>query len=124
MRPANRWKAVLATLAILLLIGGCGGEDADPEASETGGATTGPTAAADATTPTEAGTASPAEAGSASAEPSAGGTGGAYVVQSGDTLTSIAEEFGTTVEAIVEANNLEDPDVLAIGQELVIPTDG
>jgi LysM repeat protein len=47
-----------------------------------------------------------------------------YEVQSGDTLWDIAQEFGTTVEAIVEANDLEDPDRIAPGDELVIPVDG
>ena len=47
-----------------------------------------------------------------------------YEVQSGDTLWGIAQEFGTTVEAIVEANDLDDPDRIAPGDELVIPVDG
>jgi LysM repeat protein len=44
-------------------------------------------------------------------------------VQPGDTLVSIAEEFNTTVRAIVDANGLtpEQADALRIGQELVIP---
>jgi LysM repeat protein len=46
-----------------------------------------------------------------------------YTVQPGDTLLSIAEEFNTTVTAIVEANNLtpQQADALRVGQELVIP---
>jgi LysM repeat protein len=46
-----------------------------------------------------------------------------YTVQPGDTLVSIAEEFNTTVRAIVDANGLtpEQADALRIGQELVIP---
>ena len=44
-----------------------------------------------------------------------------YVVQSGDTLSAIAVEFGVTVEEIVAANDLADPDVLTLGQELKIP---
>jgi LysM repeat protein len=46
-----------------------------------------------------------------------------YIVQPGDTLLSIAEEFNTTVTAIVEANNLtpQQADALRVGQELVIP---
>ena len=47
-----------------------------------------------------------------------------YEVQSGDTLWDIAQEFGTTVEAIVEANDLDDPDRISPGDELVIPVDG
>lgn len=46
-----------------------------------------------------------------------------YAVESGDTLSEIAQRFDTTVEAIVEANDLDDPDTLSIGDELTIPPD-
>ncbi len=51
------------------------------------------------------------------------GTGGpqTYTVQPGDTLGAIAQRFGVTVEAIVEANGITDPDLIAVDQELVIP---
>lgn len=48
----------------------------------------------------------------------------AYVVESGDTLWDIAQRFGTTVEALVEANGLEDAADLTIGQEITIPEPG
>ena len=44
-----------------------------------------------------------------------------YVVRAGDTLTDIARRFGTTVQAIMAANNLADPNFLVIGQVLFIP---
>jgi LysM repeat protein len=44
-----------------------------------------------------------------------------YVVKSGDTLLSIALEFGTTVAAIQQANGIINPQSLQIGQELIIP---
>lgn len=44
-----------------------------------------------------------------------------YTVQAGDTLGKIAKEFGVTVKAIAEANDIKDPDRLSIGQVLVIP---
>ena len=46
-----------------------------------------------------------------------------YVVQSGDTLRSIAAEFDVTVQALLEANDLTtaQADSLRPGQELVIP---
>ena len=47
-----------------------------------------------------------------------------YVVQQGDTLASIAQQFGTTVAAIRSANGIADPNEILIGQVLVIPSAG
>ena len=44
-----------------------------------------------------------------------------YTVQAGDTLSTIATRFDTTVAAIVTANGLANPETILIGQELVIP---
>jgi LysM repeat protein len=44
-----------------------------------------------------------------------------YVVQRGDTLTSIARKFNISLAAILGANQLKDPDHLSEGQSLVIP---
>jgi LysM repeat protein len=44
-----------------------------------------------------------------------------YVVQSGDSLSAIASRFGTTVQALINANGLKDPNALSIGQVLIIP---
>jgi peptidoglycan/xylan/chitin deacetylase (PgdA/CDA1 family) len=43
-------------------------------------------------------------------------------VQAGDTVFSIARRFGTTVDAIVAANDLADAAEIYVGQVLVIPT--
>jgi len=47
-----------------------------------------------------------------------------YVVQTGDTLYSIARSQGTSVEALEHANALSDPDRLVVGQQLVVPSPG
>ena len=47
--------------------------------------------------------------------------GQVYVVQYGDTLFSIAQAYGTTVEALAEANGLTYPYIIYVGQRLVIP---
>ncbi|HIR08587.1 MAG TPA: LysM peptidoglycan-binding domain-containing protein, partial [Candidatus Pullichristensenella stercoripullorum] len=47
-----------------------------------------------------------------------------YTVQRGDTLSEIAERFGTTVSALVMANNIADRDRIYPGQVLVIPAGG
>jgi LysM repeat protein len=44
-----------------------------------------------------------------------------YTVQIGDTLFSIAQRFGTTVEEIQRANNIEDPSAINAGQVILIP---
>jgi LysM repeat protein len=44
-----------------------------------------------------------------------------YVVQRGDILFTIAERHGVTVEEILAANTIRNPDSLAIGQVLRIP---
>jgi LysM repeat protein len=40
----------------------------------------------------------------------------------GDTLGAIAAAHGTTVAAIVAANNIADANAIDVGQVLVIPT--
>ena len=44
-----------------------------------------------------------------------------YIVRAGDTLFTIAQRFGITIQDLVNANNLTNPDRLAVGQELIIP---
>lgn len=44
-----------------------------------------------------------------------------YVVQPGDTLFSLAAQFGVTLEALMAANDLTSPDIYA-GQALTVPT--
>lgn len=44
-----------------------------------------------------------------------------YTVVKGDTLTKIANRFGTTIEAIAKANDIKDVDIIITGQKIVIP---
>jgi LysM repeat protein len=44
-----------------------------------------------------------------------------YVVQAGDSLSEIASRFNVSLAAIMEANDISNPDTLREGQELVIP---
>jgi murein DD-endopeptidase MepM/ murein hydrolase activator NlpD len=52
---------------------------------------------------------------------SAQSPGPVYVVQPEDTLSSIAARFNVTLNELMAANNISDPNVLSVGQELVIP---
>ncbi len=44
-----------------------------------------------------------------------------YTVRAGDTLAEIAARFGVTIQALVQANNIENVDYIEVGQVLVIP---
>ncbi len=44
-----------------------------------------------------------------------------YVVQVGDSLLGIASRYNVSIDAVVEANNLANPDFVFSGQRLVIP---
>ncbi|MCT4660703.1 MAG: 5'-nucleotidase C-terminal domain-containing protein [Tissierellales bacterium] len=44
-----------------------------------------------------------------------------YVVKSGDVLWKIAEKFGMKWEDLASSNNLKNPNVINVGQKLVIP---
>ncbi len=56
-----------------------------------------------------------------------GGEGGdtpstkTYTVVAGDTLSAIALRFGTTVKAICDLNGITNPDIINVGQVLLIP---
>ena len=43
------------------------------------------------------------------------------VVQRGDSLSGIAAEYGVTLSALIQANNIVDPDTVHVGQELLVP---
>jgi len=44
-----------------------------------------------------------------------------YVVQAGDMLWKIAKQFGTTWQELKSLNNLNDANLITIGQELLVP---
>jgi len=136
---------VASVLALWLLIqppglpGGEAGEEAVlPLPTITPAALTSPTATPTATpTPTASPTVSPTP--EATASPTASPTPEAtptptptptpepppfieYEVQSGDTLSSIAQTFGTTIDEIVRLNGLASQDVIiSVGQKLLVP---
>lgn len=44
-----------------------------------------------------------------------------YTVQSGDTLSEISQKFNTTVETLAQKNNINNVNVISVGQQLDIP---
>lgn len=105
-------------VTLLALAVACGGGSDDPTA------TPGPSGGGDAPIPT----ASPLAAVPAPTILDTSGSVGTeepapdvtYVVVAGDTLSRIAQEFDTTVDALLEANDLNDTAIF-VGQQLVIP---
>ena len=43
-----------------------------------------------------------------------------YTVKKGDTLWGIAQKYGTTYQKIASDNNISNPDLIYVGQRLVI----
>ena len=137
----RRWPAVPAVLLVtalftLALSGFRAGVPATPVATASPGipTTTTTPGRSDAPAPTPTAEPAPTDAPSGapvSAAPTAAATAAppatsgptfrTYVVQQGDTLSAIAAEFGTTVQAIVDLNNLSNPGQLSVGQVLRIP---
>lgn len=56
--------------------------------------------------------------------PASSGSAEIYVVEAGDSLFGISLKFGLTIDALMQANNLTNPDFVFVGQRLTIPGAG
>ena len=56
------------------------------------------------------------------ADPDAAPTGVSVTVQAGDSVSKIAKRYDTTVDAILADNDISDPNLIFVGQTLVITT--
>ena len=56
------------------------------------------------------------------ADPDAAPTGVSVTVQAGDSVSKIAKRYDTTVDAILAGNDISDPNLIFVGQTLVITT--
>jgi len=77
-------------------------------------------------TPPSTLTATEATAGTPTASPAASPTAPGpllYTVQEGDTLGAIARNYGVSIEDLMAANGIVDPNVLQVGQTLIVPID-
>ncbi len=61
--------------------------------------------------------------GSGSSAPSNGTSANEYVVQPGDTLTSIASHYGISVSSVLTANSLADANLILVGTRIAIPAE-
>jgi LysM repeat protein len=138
MRPKQwtaRYGLLVGVAGGALLLAACGGGDGT--ATGESAATTVPASASPARTVTRVATAvattgapssapvptvaptPPASVATATAPPASNQQ--RYVVQSGDTLSGIAAQYGVPIQRIIDANSLQNPDLLLPGQELIIP---
>jgi LysM repeat protein len=94
-----------ATIFILIVRSGMDDETGTgtPAATETRAVTTG---------------AAPATTRRATTPAATTGAGEVHTIQRGDTYETIAEQYGTTVDALIELNPGVDPTQLTIGQEI------
>ncbi len=113
----KRFRGGLAAFAVVVLVAaGCGGDDDEPTTDERpdieddATATSTPLDTVAAPTPT----AVPAEIEVPRLT---------YTVESGDLLGTIAATFGVPLGAIIAVNDMLNPDLIQVGQEIVIPTE-
>ena len=129
-RRARMFPAILAGIALLIILGfvvlmvaiiprarslGIGVTDT-PTVTLT--ATVEPTATTPAATDTPAATPTNTETSGPSPTP----TQVIYTVADGDSLFTIAEQFGSNVCLMMALNNIADASALSVGQTLIIPT--
>ena len=44
-----------------------------------------------------------------------------HVVKRGDTMSAIAYKYGSSVQEIARLNNISNPDIIEVNQELLVP---
>ena len=59
--------------------------------------------------------------GDATPTPSPVDTPCAYTVKAGDALVTLADRFDISLDDLMEANDIADPALIQVGQELAIP---
>lgn len=106
-KPMRGWAPALALLFVILLAG-CGRSASDTDVAGVTVSRTESTTAPAVVAPTTAATAAPT-------------TQATYVIQSGDTLSVIAERFGIKTAALAEFNAITDVNSIKVGQEIRIP---
>ena len=130
-RRPRPWVPVVVALVVLGVVGAAGYGlaylTAGIAAAPTPYPTVLPTPTLVAASPSPTPEPTPTASGSATATPSAtptespGATPLVHVVQSGEFLDLIARRFGVSLQALIEANDIENPDQIEVGDRLIIP---
>lgn len=103
-------RVLVVCAFVVLMIGGCTREKALPTPAPTSTARTAPAEHVPESSPTPSPTSTPDVPELTY-----------YTVQAGDTVWDIADYFGISVQELVDANQLVEPDRLQPGQQLIIP---
>ena len=123
--PSVRVRMALAIIAgVALLAAACGGDDeAEPAPDEpVADGTPIPTATPYASVPEPTIVASPTSQAASTTTTTTTDDGDVeYIVEPGDNLFAIAERFDTTVDAIMERNDIDDGALIFVGQVLIVP---
>jgi LysM repeat protein len=125
--PRPRWWVPLAAAGVLLIVAGVGGYTLAQLVAVVASAPAPRVTLAPASPlPTAAATPSvqPSASASASATLAAATISASpriHVVQPGEYVTLIAQRYGVTPQAILQANNIANPNYIEVGQHLVIP---
>ncbi len=117
---------VLIISVLALVLAACGAQTAQNEGAPTPTMTPRPTFTATAVptatpmpTNTPLPTPTPAVTDTPIPEPTP--TPRIHVVQSGETLSGIAAAYGVTTQDLIDANDISNPSLVVVGQELKIP---
>lgn len=129
MSDIRRAAPILIALFLIAFLGGCARKEERtpaPPASGEGGsvavATDGAVVATQAADPGEETALSKAGIANAGAMPEPSPPPQVYSVQAGDTVYGIASRFGLDPDELIKANQIENPSLLQVGQQLRIPS--
>jgi len=118
-------RLAISALAALVLVGCASPKYRAPvEDRSVTNRPAGPTAAPNAATPAPAVTALPADAGKVLPGAENAGKPGFYTVKPGDTLIRVGLETGQNWKDIIKWNNLDNPNVIEVGQVLRVVAPG
>jgi LysM repeat protein len=123
--PGRLWipLAVAAGVLLVAAVAGYGNSQVVAQmASAPGPRVTLPPSPSASASPTAVTTASPAPSPRGTPRPTP--TPIIHIVQRGEFLIQIATRYGVDVQAIIDANQILDPDLVEPGQRLVIPAPG
>jgi len=119
-----RFRALLLP-ALVLALAACGAQSNVQAVASTPTMTPRPTFTATAeptATPAATNTPQPTPTPAATDTPEPTPTPRIHVVQSGETLSGIAEAYSVTLDALIQANGITNPSLVVVGQELIIPS--